>query len=50
MRAIVLDRPGSLRVADLPDPTPRTGEVVVRVDHCGICRGGAMAGCARASG
>ena len=37
MRALVLDRPGSFRVADLPDPTPRAGEVVVRVDCCGIC-------------
>ena len=37
MRALVLDRPGSFRVADLPDPTPRAGEIVVRVDCCGIC-------------
>ena len=37
MRAIVIDRPGSFRVADVPDPTPRAGEVVVRVECCGIC-------------
>ena len=37
MRAIVLDRPGSFRVADVPDPAPATGEVLVRVDCCGIC-------------
>ena len=37
MRAVVIDRPGSFRVAGLPDPTPRAGEVVVRVDCCGIC-------------
>jgi 2-desacetyl-2-hydroxyethyl bacteriochlorophyllide A dehydrogenase len=37
MRAIVLDQPGSFRVADVPDPTPRAREVVVRVDCCGIC-------------
>src|SRR5258708_16966001 len=37
MRAIVLDHPGSFRVADVPDPTPRAREVVVRVDCCGIC-------------
>jgi 2-desacetyl-2-hydroxyethyl bacteriochlorophyllide A dehydrogenase len=37
MRAIVLDRPGSFRVADIPDPAPATGEVLVRVDCCGIC-------------
>ncbi len=37
MRAIVLDRPGSFRVAEVPDPAPRAGEVIVRVDACGIC-------------
>jgi 2-desacetyl-2-hydroxyethyl bacteriochlorophyllide A dehydrogenase len=37
MRAIVLDQPGSFRVADVPDPTPRAREVLVRVDCCGIC-------------
>ncbi len=37
MRALVLDHPGSFRVADVPDPTPQTGQVVVRVDCCGIC-------------
>ena len=37
MRALVLDRPGSFRVADVPDPAPRPTEVVVKVDCCGIC-------------
>jgi 2-desacetyl-2-hydroxyethyl bacteriochlorophyllide A dehydrogenase len=37
MRAIVLDRPGSFRVAEVPDPTPGEGQLVVRVDACGIC-------------
>jgi 2-desacetyl-2-hydroxyethyl bacteriochlorophyllide A dehydrogenase len=37
LRALVLDRPGSFRVADVPDPTPRADQVVVRVDCCGIC-------------
>jgi 2-desacetyl-2-hydroxyethyl bacteriochlorophyllide A dehydrogenase len=37
MRAIVLDHPGSFRVADVPDPTPRATEIVVRVECCGIC-------------
>jgi 2-desacetyl-2-hydroxyethyl bacteriochlorophyllide A dehydrogenase len=37
MRALVLDRPGSFRVADVPDPTPQAGQVVVRVECCGIC-------------
>jgi 2-desacetyl-2-hydroxyethyl bacteriochlorophyllide A dehydrogenase len=37
MRAIVLDRPGSFRVAEVPDPTPGPGQIVVKVDCCGIC-------------
>jgi 2-desacetyl-2-hydroxyethyl bacteriochlorophyllide A dehydrogenase len=37
MRALVLDRPGSFRVADVPDPAPRPTEIVVRVDCCGVC-------------
>ncbi|HEY1820696.1 MAG TPA: alcohol dehydrogenase catalytic domain-containing protein [Trebonia sp.] len=37
MRAIVLDRPGSFRVAQVPDPTPGEGQIVVKVDACGVC-------------
>jgi 2-desacetyl-2-hydroxyethyl bacteriochlorophyllide A dehydrogenase len=37
MRAIVLDRPGSFRVAQVPDPTPGEGQIVVQVDACGVC-------------
>ncbi len=37
MRALVLDRPGSFRVAQVPDPTPRPTEIVVKVDCCGVC-------------
>jgi 2-desacetyl-2-hydroxyethyl bacteriochlorophyllide A dehydrogenase len=37
MRAIVLDQPGTFRVAEVPDPAPRPGEVIVKVDACGIC-------------
>jgi 2-desacetyl-2-hydroxyethyl bacteriochlorophyllide A dehydrogenase len=37
MRAIVIDRPGSFRVADVPVPRPRDDQVVVRVECCGIC-------------
>jgi D-arabinose 1-dehydrogenase-like Zn-dependent alcohol dehydrogenase len=37
MRAVILDKPGSQRVGELPDPTPEAGEVVVRVHACGIC-------------
>jgi threonine dehydrogenase-like Zn-dependent dehydrogenase len=45
MRALVLDHPGSFRVADVPDPAPQAGQVVVRVDYCGtdlLDRGGRM--------
>lgn len=37
MRAIVLDRPGSFRVAEVPDPTPGPGQVIVKVECCGVC-------------
>ena len=37
MRALVLDHPGSFRVAEVPDPTPRATDIVVRVEACGIC-------------
>jgi 2-desacetyl-2-hydroxyethyl bacteriochlorophyllide A dehydrogenase len=37
MRAIVLDRPGSFRVAKVPDPAPGDGQIVVKVDACGVC-------------
>src|SRR5579863_7572845 len=37
MRAIVLDRPGSFRVAEVPDPVPGEGQIVVKVDACGVC-------------
>jgi 2-desacetyl-2-hydroxyethyl bacteriochlorophyllide A dehydrogenase len=37
MRAIVIDRPGSFRLAEVPDPAPGPGEVVIRVECCGIC-------------
>ena len=33
MRAIVLDHPGTFRVAEVPDPAPRPTEVVVKVDY-----------------
>jgi propanol-preferring alcohol dehydrogenase len=39
MRAMVLDRPGEpLRAADLPDPAPAPGQLLLRVRACGICR------------
>jgi 2-desacetyl-2-hydroxyethyl bacteriochlorophyllide A dehydrogenase len=37
MRAIVLDRPGSFRVAQVPDPAPGKGQIVVQVEACGVC-------------
>ena len=39
MRAMVLDAPREpLRLADLPDPQPREGEILLRVRACGVCR------------
>jgi alcohol dehydrogenase, propanol-preferring len=39
MRAMLLDRPGApLRPADLPDPEPGPGQLLLRVRACGICR------------
>ena len=36
---MVLDRQrGPLRAADLPEPEPRRGEVLIDVHACGICR------------
>jgi propanol-preferring alcohol dehydrogenase len=39
MRALVLEAAGRpLRVAELPDPEPGPGEVLLRVRACGVCR------------
>jgi propanol-preferring alcohol dehydrogenase len=39
MYAMVLDEPGRrLRRAELPDPEPGSGQVLVRVVACGVCR------------
>jgi propanol-preferring alcohol dehydrogenase len=39
MRAMVLDRPGErLHPAELPDPEPKAGTLLVRVLACGVCR------------
>jgi propanol-preferring alcohol dehydrogenase len=39
MRAMVLERPRQpLRPAELPDPSPGDGEVLIRVSACGVCR------------
>lgn len=37
MKAIILDAAQSLRLADVPDPDPREGEVIVRIEATGIC-------------
>jgi S-(hydroxymethyl)glutathione dehydrogenase/alcohol dehydrogenase len=38
MRAAVLDAPNQpLHVEDVPVPSPRTGEVLVKVTACGVC-------------
>ena len=39
MRAMLLDEPGRpLRAADVPEPEPGPGELLVRVHACGVCR------------
>lgn len=43
MRAAVLNRPapivaGPLEMAELPDPGPGPGEILLRVSACGVCR------------
>lgn len=39
MRAMVLDSPGStLRLAEWPQPVPGPGEVLLKVEACGVCR------------
>ncbi|WP_206885018.1 alcohol dehydrogenase catalytic domain-containing protein [Alicyclobacillus mali (ex Roth et al. 2021)] len=37
MRALVFDPEGGLRVAEVPTPQPGPGEILVRVEACGIC-------------
>lgn len=37
MRAVVVDGPGVVRVAEVPEPAPAPDEVVVEVGACGIC-------------
>src|SRR5688500_10968506 len=39
MKAMVLDRPGErLRLAELPMPEPGSGQVLVEVRACAVCR------------
>jgi L-iditol 2-dehydrogenase len=37
MKAARLFAPGDLRLADMPDPVPAPGEIVIRVEAAGIC-------------
>lgn len=37
MRAVQIEKPGVVRVVDLPEPEPGPGEIVVEVGACGIC-------------
>lgn len=37
MRAAVIDGPGAMSVRDLDVPEPSDGEVLVRIEYCGIC-------------
>lgn len=37
MRAVVIEGPGAVEVRDVADPAPGPGQVVLRVDHCGVC-------------
>jgi propanol-preferring alcohol dehydrogenase len=39
MRAMVFEKPGMpLRLMDIPQPKPKSGEVLIRVRACGVCR------------
>ncbi|WP_072378876.1 zinc-dependent alcohol dehydrogenase family protein [Rhizobium tibeticum] len=39
MRAMMLDRVRTpLRLVELPDPSPSAGQVLIRVEACGVCR------------
>lgn len=37
MRALIFDRPGEIRVDDLPSPTPGPGEAVIEVGAASLC-------------
>ncbi|MGO8695407.1 MAG: zinc-dependent alcohol dehydrogenase family protein [Rectinemataceae bacterium] len=37
MRALIIDKPGSARVAEIPRPEPKPDEVLIEVERCGIC-------------
>ena len=37
MRAAIIDTPRKIQVGNIPDPTPKPDELVIRVGACGIC-------------
>lgn len=37
MRAVQITTPGEVKVGELPDPKPGPGEVLVKVEACGVC-------------
>lgn len=37
MRAVIIDKPSEIRVGNVPDPTPKLDELIVKVGACGIC-------------
>jgi len=37
MQALLTCQPGRVEVREVPDPVAATGQVLVRVSHCGIC-------------
>ena len=37
MKSLILEEPGSLKWADVPEPQPCASEAVVRVRRCGVC-------------
>lgn len=37
MRAVIVDEPGAIRVAEVPTPEPGPDEVLIKLGACGIC-------------
>lgn len=37
MKAVVIEKPNSVSVSRIDDPTPNAGEAVIKVEACGIC-------------
>lgn len=37
MKAVVIEEPNEVSVRQVPDPSPRPGEALVKVEACGIC-------------